>query len=325
MNRGGKLVVVSVVVLFMVAGMYYAFFAPSPTDTTDYTLNEPLPEAPVVKPTVEPSITATLPAPPSSNVFSNANANKPTLPSIDAPPVAAGATPGPAIAAANSAPAVATLPTPVIPKAAPIIASPAPRAANTSPTITTAATDYTVKSGDTLSSIAANYFGSAKQWQAIAKANPGMDPVKLAVGQKIRLPAKGTANPASASAAGLQPATVGASRTAAVGEYTIRSGDTLSSIAARYLGKTSAWKEVYELNKTAIGANPAALKVGMKLRLPGKAIAADVPEVPVLPAVSPTLIPGPVGAVPVIAPPVAVPATPVLPANSPVLVPPSGN
>lgn len=46
---------------------------------------------------------------------------------------------------------------------------------------------YTVKKGDTLSSIARAKYGSG-DWKKIAAANPGLDPNHIKVGQKINLP-----------------------------------------------------------------------------------------------------------------------------------------
>lgn len=51
--------------------------------------------------------------------------------------------------------------------------------------------------------------------------------------------------------------------------YRIRSGDTLGKIAARYLGKASAWRRIYTLNRRAIGS-PNRLKVGTKIKIPRK-------------------------------------------------------
>lgn len=47
---------------------------------------------------------------------------------------------------------------------------------------------YTVKKGDTLSSIAAANYGSASQWHQIAAANNIRDPKALKIGQVLKLP-----------------------------------------------------------------------------------------------------------------------------------------
>ena len=47
---------------------------------------------------------------------------------------------------------------------------------------------YTIQHGDTLTAIAAHFYGAASQWSVIAQANPTADPMRLQVGQKIKLP-----------------------------------------------------------------------------------------------------------------------------------------
>lgn len=47
--------------------------------------------------------------------------------------------------------------------------------------------------------------------------------------------------------------------------YTIRSGDTLSSIAARH---HTTWQKIYAANRAAIGSNPSRIQVGVKLVVP---------------------------------------------------------
>lgn len=47
---------------------------------------------------------------------------------------------------------------------------------------------YTIKKGDTLFSIAKSNYGTGRDWQKIASANPGLEPSKLRVGQQIVIP-----------------------------------------------------------------------------------------------------------------------------------------
>lgn len=49
--------------------------------------------------------------------------------------------------------------------------------------------------------------------------------------------------------------------------YKVKSGDTLSRIAQRELGKTSRWEEIWELNKGRI-ADPNLIEIGWELVLP---------------------------------------------------------
>jgi chromosome segregation ATPase len=49
--------------------------------------------------------------------------------------------------------------------------------------------------------------------------------------------------------------------------HTVASGETLSTIAKRYYGSASRWPELLEANKPAL-RDPAALRVGMKIKIP---------------------------------------------------------
>jgi len=49
-------------------------------------------------------------------------------------------------------------------------------------------TSHTVSSGETLETISRRYLGKKSRWRQIAAANPGIDPRRLMVGQKILIP-----------------------------------------------------------------------------------------------------------------------------------------
>lgn len=76
-----------------------------------------------------------------------------------------------------------------------------------------------------------------------------------------------TASPAEAAAARAQPPTAGPAtgQPVAARTYTVRSGDTLSAIAARELGDHRRWQEIATLNDVR---DPRKLRVGQDLRLP---------------------------------------------------------
>ena len=117
---------------------------------------------------------------------------------------------------------------------------------------------YEVKSGDTPSSIAAAWFGDANQVSLVLKANPNLDPTQLQIGDTLRLPPKN-----------FRLWTVVASPEEGKPRiHIVQSGETLSHIAQAAYGQGSRWPEIYEANKTLIGADPKNLKVGMELRIP---------------------------------------------------------
>lgn len=120
-------------------------------------------------------------------------------------------------------------------------------------------TDYTIKSGDTMTSIAAEWFGDANKWDLIAKANPLVDPIKLKVGATLRLPPKSFERPRPEG----EPAPAGDGMV-----YTVQSGDTLTKIANAFYKSSARWNLIYEANRATIGSDPGVLKVGMKLRIP---------------------------------------------------------
>jgi nucleoid-associated protein YgaU len=126
---------------------------------------------------------------------------------------------------------------------------------------------HVVKSGEYLSDIAQQYLGSAKRWPELIKANPGLNPSALKVGQKVNIPA--AASPASDAGVAVTPVAPG-ERT-----YTIAKGDTLYGIAEKELGHGSKWKEISTLNN---GLSAGDLKVGKVIKLPAKADSLGVPK-----------------------------------------------
>ena len=117
-------------------------------------------------------------------------------------------------------------------------------------------TTYVVKAGDTMSSIAAEWFGSARQWSEIAEANPQVDPNRLSIGEVLVLPPKNA------------PAAAPAKKPVGGQSYTVKSGDNLAKISQALYGSEAHWKLLYNANKDLIGPNPEALKVGAVLAVP---------------------------------------------------------
>jgi predicted chitinase len=121
----------------------------------------------------------------------------------------------------------------------------------------------TVGGGDTLSSLAADHLGSPDRWREIYELNRavvGPDPDRIAVGTTLAMP--GASSTPLLDAAGLS---------SPEGTVTVGRGDTLSSIALDHLGSPGRWREIYELNREAVGPNPDRIAVGTTLRLPAAA------------------------------------------------------
>jgi nucleoid-associated protein YgaU len=52
--------------------------------------------------------------------------------------------------------------------------------------------------------------------------------------------------------------------------YVVKLGDTLSGIAARQLGSSTRWREIYEIpaNRALIGPDPGLIRAGQQLIMP---------------------------------------------------------
>ncbi|MCX6927632.1 MAG: LysM peptidoglycan-binding domain-containing protein, partial [Verrucomicrobia bacterium] len=143
----------------------------------------------------------------------------------------------------------------------------------TSPPITPAgATEYTIAKGDTLDKIHNNLHVSVK---AIIEANPGIEPKKLKVGQKIHIPAPTAPTTPTTPPA---PAGIGAAPTDAPsvsGEqtYKVKSGDNLTKIATQHHVSLKALR-------AANGLKVDSIKVGQKLKIPAKSSAPTTAPVP---------------------------------------------
>ncbi len=116
---------------------------------------------------------------------------------------------------------------------------------------------HVVATGETLSDISKKYYGTTTKWREIVKANPGIDPEGLRVGQKVKLPDIASSAPSAANT----------NTTTEQGNYTVKAGDTLGSIAERELGKSDDWKKIVEANP---GLDPRKLRIGQKIMIPGK-------------------------------------------------------
>lgn len=120
---------------------------------------------------------------------------------------------------------------------------------------------YTVQPGDTEELIALNYYGVDGLGEALKAANPEHYTAAggvLASGGALTLPTT------------LGGATLRKTPLLAAGEsfYTIKSGDTLSGIALKYLGDASAYARIIARNSDIIKDASTMLRVGTRLILP---------------------------------------------------------
>ena len=125
-------------------------------------------------------------------------------------------------------------------------------ASATSTSSTTSATTYTVKSGDTLSSIASSHNTTTA---ALTSLNSLANPNLIYVGQVLKLANTTTASTSSTSSA--------TSTSSSATTYTVKSGDTLSSIACSYNTTTSTLTSLNNLS------NPNLIYVGQVLKVAG--------------------------------------------------------
>ena len=117
--------------------------------------------------------------------------------------------------------------------------------------------EYVIRKGDLYSTLAKKFGVSTK---AILDANPGVDPLKLQIGQKINIPPPPAVPVVTPTGPGMQLAD-------ATGEviYVVKSGDRLEVIAKKY-GITA--KAIAEANNLK---TVNKIVVGQKLKIPVKA------------------------------------------------------
>jgi LysM repeat protein len=183
------------------------------------------------------------PAPPEEQQPTNA---APATPDTNAPPVDTNAPPTTQPTNPPAAPEVVTppVPTPPVPD---------------QPQQPAASSDYTIVKGDTPAGIAKKNHVSTKE---LMGANPGLEPTKLKVGQKIHLPAAGASTPGAAGTASPTETP------AAAQSYAVKSGDTLSKIATQHGTSIKALRAANHLKTDKI-------HVGDKLKIPAKAAKAQ--------------------------------------------------
>ena len=157
--------------------------------------------------------------------------------------------------------------------------TPAPAVSPDATPAPAAATIHTVKRGEFLSSISKKY---NVKMSAIVAANPGLNPDRIRIGQKLNIP--GTvaapkadvmpaAAPAPAAANTTAPVKVKPAFKAYTGptkEYVVKGGDSLGKIALASGISIRALKELNGLTKDTV-------RVGQKLKIPAEKVVAEKP------------------------------------------------
>ena len=130
---------------------------------------------------------------------------------------------------------------------------------------------YTVVAGDSLYTISERALGSSKHVNKIIAANPGINPSRLKVGQKIKLPDVSGTTPAATASSVTPLVSARPVATSSVKTYKVQPGDTLRKISAKvYDGDSTKWEKLYNANRTLIGSNPSNLRAGSVLQVPSK-------------------------------------------------------
>jgi nucleoid-associated protein YgaU len=136
---------------------------------------------------------------------------------------------------------------------------------------------HRVQQGDTLSSLARQYYGSERHTQFLIDSNPQLgDPNRLAVGAIVRIPPRppDDAAPAADRAPSRTPsraAAPGSTQTgsAAAGRtHRVQPGESFYSIARDVLHDSSRWDELFQLNRELVQGDARNLQIGQVIQLP---------------------------------------------------------
>jgi nucleoid-associated protein YgaU len=138
---------------------------------------------------------------------------------------------------------------------------------------------YVVKEGDRgFWDVAVAAYGNGNHWKKIQAANPEVDTHNLRAGMKLAVPKldKKTTSGGTASAAAKDHGKIIKSVTGQK-HYVVKKGDRgFWSVAQVAWGNGALWPAIQKANPTI---NPRTLRPGMKIKVPAKPKAADLPTV----------------------------------------------
>ncbi len=125
----------------------------------------------------------------------------------------------------------------------------------------TAIERHRVQEGDTIASLARQYYGSAQFAEFLISRNKQLaDPARLRVGEIVNIVPRPTDG---------RPPAVGPA-TPATREYRVKAGDSFYRIARDVLGDATRWNELFLMNKKLVGNDPTKLQIGQVIALPRK-------------------------------------------------------
>jgi LysM repeat protein len=134
------------------------------------------------------------------------------------------------------------------------------------------AQQYAIEPGDTFSSIAQKFYGDARHFDLLLKANPAVNPGRMKPGTMITIPPM----PAKAVNTTEDRADVSVAPIDPTKQYQVQPGDSLHKISTRLYGTSTKWNAIYQLNQKLLGPDATKLKPGMILTLPEAPTASTV-------------------------------------------------
>ena len=141
---------------------------------------------------------------------------------------------------------------------------------------------HRVARGESLYRIAERYYGEGDAWRRIAEANPERvdEDGRVRAGDELVIPLLQMPGfePAGRERA-VRITELPHERRGAQREIKVQPGQTLSDLAARYLGSAGRWRELLEANRDRLDS-PERLRAGMALRLPAGASPAGAGPAP---------------------------------------------
>lgn len=139
-----------------------------------------------------------------------------------------------------------------------------------------------VQQNETLSDISKKYYGTVRHWRLIYEHNKSVLPNPNVVREGVRIvipdlpqkkaspeqPKIGETRVAEKNTTPKPVVEANKPKTEYI-EYTVKEGDMLSKLAAKFYGKQTAWPKLHQLNKSVI-PDPDRLKPGTVIRAPRK-------------------------------------------------------